>query len=87
VEEVLRAHREQALKVLEENTAQSREGIELLARKHLGALIAASGNPGGTLPPEQLEALYQEVLDLSFTMFSLGYSLALALSREPVSKR
>jgi len=76
VEQTLRAHRDQALKLLKENRAQSRESIEMLVRNRLGA-IAASAKPEGTpLTAEQLEALYQEVMDLSYVMFSLGYTLA-----------
>lgn len=74
-EQILRANRDQALKFLKENRAQSREGIELLVKEHLPA-IAAAARPEGSLTPAQVEALYREVLDLSFMMFSLGYTLA-----------
>ena len=82
---MLRAHRDQALKLLKENRAQSREGIELLVRGRLGSLAAAA-NPGGSLKPEQVEALYQEVLDLSYIMFSLGYTLAHTVDPKQITK-
>ncbi|HYF95925.1 MAG TPA: hypothetical protein VD969_27245 [Symbiobacteriaceae bacterium] len=75
MEHVLRTHRDQALKLLKENKAQSREGIELLVRGRLAA-IAAAAHPQGTISPEQVEALYKEVLDLSYIMFALGFTMA-----------
>lgn len=76
MEQVLRTHRDQALKFLKENRAQSRDGIELVARDHLAAIIAAARPGGESLTPEQLEGLYKEVLNLSYMMFSLGYTMA-----------
>jgi hypothetical protein len=80
-EQNLRTHRDQALKFLKENRAQSREGIELLVKEHLPALVAAT-RPTGSPTPQQVEALYREVLDLSFMVFSLGYTLANADSKQ-----
>jgi hypothetical protein len=82
VEQVLRSHRDQALQLIKENRAQSREGIELLVRGRLGAIAAAIRPAGGTLSEEQLNALYHEVLDLSYMMFSLGYTMAHMVDRE-----
>lgn len=75
MEQVLRTHRDEALKILKENKAQSREGIELLVRGRLAA-IATAARPDGAVSPEQIEALYREVVDLSFNMFALGYTMA-----------
>ncbi len=80
MEQALRMGREQAFKLLQENRAQAREGIELLVKERLTKLsMAASG--GRALSNEQLQSLYAEVLDLSYTMFSLGYSVAVATSK------
>lgn len=76
MEQLLRSHREQAMKFLKENRAQSREGIELLTRDHLAAIVAAATGDRQPVTPEQVEAVYREVLNLSYVMFSLGYSLA-----------
>jgi len=87
VEELLRAHRDQALRILKENRGQSREGIEVLVRGRLSA-IASAALPRGTTPtPEAVERLYQEVLDLSYAMFSLGYTMAHTLQKEPVGRK
>ncbi|HWH72263.1 MAG TPA: hypothetical protein VNT26_23075 [Candidatus Sulfotelmatobacter sp.] len=75
MEQVLRTHRDQALKLLKENKAQSREGIEMLVKGRLAA-IAAAAHPHGTINAEQVEALYKEVLDLSYAMFALGFTMA-----------
>jgi hypothetical protein len=75
VEEVLRSHRDNAMKLLKENKAQSREGIELLVKNRLGRIIEAA-NPEGNLTQAQLEQLHQEILDLSYITFSLGYTVA-----------
>jgi hypothetical protein len=75
MEQVLRSHREHALKLLRENKGQSREGVELLVRGRL-ATIASLAQPKGTVSQEQLESLYQEVCDLSYAMFALGYTMA-----------
>ncbi|MFZ5814397.1 MAG: hypothetical protein ACOY93_03735 [Bacillota bacterium] len=83
MEDILRAHRDEALKLLTENRAQSREGIELLVRQRLPKLAAAIQESGGSLTAPQLEALYQEILDLSFVMFALGYTLAHTLEDRP----
>lgn len=85
MEEMLRAHRDQALRLLKENRAQSREGIELLVRGRLTA-IAAAASPNGVLTPEQIEALYREVLDFSYVMFSLGYTLAHTVDPKETAK-
>lgn len=76
MEEILRAHRDEALQLLRENRAQSREGVEILVRQRLPKLIASLQQGGGSLSAPQVEALYQEVVDLSFIMVSLGYTLA-----------
>lgn len=86
MEEVLRAHRDQALQLLKENRAQTRDGIELLVRGRLGA-IAAAAQSDSDLTPEQLGALYQEVLNLSYIIFSLGYTVAHTVPADPASKR
>lgn len=84
---MLRTHRDQAFKILQENRAQSREGIELLVRARLEQLAATMG-PGGTaISPEQAENLYREMLELSFSMFSLGYAMAHTMPREAAGKR
>ncbi|HEY8347953.1 MAG TPA: hypothetical protein VIL07_11915 [Symbiobacteriaceae bacterium] len=86
MEELLRFHRDQALRILKENRGQSREGIELLVRGRLSA-IASAALPQGTTPTrEGIEALYREVLDLSYAMFSLGYTMAHTLQKEPVAR-
>jgi hypothetical protein len=76
MEQVLRSHRDQAMKFLKENRAQSRDGIEILAKDHLPAIVAAARADGQPVTPEQVEAMYREVLNLSYVMFSLGYALA-----------
>lgn len=76
MEEILRAHRDNALALLKENRAQSREGIEVLVRQHLPKLMTSLQQGGAPLSRQQTEALYQEILDLSFVMFSLGYTVA-----------
>lgn len=86
MEQVLRTHREQALKLLKENRLQSREGIELLVKDRLTA-IAAAMQPDHSLTVDQTEALYREVLDLSQIMFSLGFTMAHTVSREPALRR
>ena len=83
MEQQLRDHREHALKLLRENRGQTREGIDLLVRERLSTL-AGIARPEGPLPPEQLERLYAEVLDLSYLVFSLGYTMARTL--EPSKK-
>lgn len=75
MEQALRTHREQALRLLQENRAQARESVELLVRERLSKLTS-SVNGGRALSNEQLQNLYAEVLDLSYTMFSLGYTMA-----------
>lgn len=75
MEQALRAHRDEALKLLEENRFQTREGIELLVKERLTKLTAKA-SPGRALEDEQLQAFYIELLDLSFRMFILGYSVA-----------
>lgn len=75
MEQVLRSHRDQALQLLKENKAQSREGIEMLVKGRLAA-IAAAAHPQGVISPEQLESLYREVVDLSYMIFALGFTLA-----------
>lgn len=87
VEEVLRVHREKALKILKENRAQSRDGIELLVKERLGAIAGAARQGGGQMTPQEAEALYRQVLELSYTMFALGYSVANALAEESVTSR
>jgi hypothetical protein len=86
VEELLRTHRDQAFKILQENRAQSREGIELLVRARLEQLAATMGPDGGTISPERIEELYREMLELSFSMFSLGFAMAHTI-HEPAAKR
>ena len=76
VEQMLRNHRDEALKLLSENRAQAREGIELLVRNRLGAIAAASRPSGAPMTAVEVEALYKEVLDLAYVMFSLGYTMA-----------
>lgn len=83
VEEILRAHRDAAIKLLKENRAQSREGIEVLVRERLPK-IAHSLQGSAALTAPQVEALYQEVLDLSFVMFSLGFTLAHTIDQPKV---
>jgi hypothetical protein len=84
VEEVLRTHRDQALALLRENRAQSREGIEILVKSRLRE-IAAAARPGmEALPADGMEDLYREVLDLAFVMFALGYTMAHMIPKEQV---
>ena len=87
MEELLRTHRDQALKILQENREQSREGIELLVRARLEQLAATMGPGGKAVSPEQAESLYREMLELSYSMFSLGYAMAHTISGEPAVKR
>lgn len=86
MEEILRTHRDQALRILKENRGQSREGIEVLVRGRLSAIAAAALPSGETPTPEQVEALYREVLDLSYVLFSLGYTMAHTLQQEPARR-
>jgi len=81
VEEILRGYRDRAYALLAENRAQSREGIELLVRERLPHVAAAMQAGGKPLTTEQLEALYHELLEISFTMFSLGYTIAHTVDR------
>ncbi|MGE5676048.1 MAG: hypothetical protein ACM3XM_19595 [Mycobacterium leprae] len=86
-EDVLRTHRDQAIKILNENRAQSREGIELLVQERLGAIAAATHQGKPELTHAEANALYKEILDLSFMMFSLGYTMAHAVAKEPARAR
>lgn len=79
MEQLLRNHRDQAIKLLQENQAQTREGIELLVQNRLGALASALRPAGAAPGAAELEALYREALDLAYVMFSLGYSVARTL--------
>jgi len=81
VEEILRAYRDRAYTLLAENRAQSREGIELLVRERLPSVAAALSSEGPALTTAQLDALYHELLEISFTMFSLGYTVAHTLDQ------
>lgn len=83
MEKVLRSHRDHALALLQENRGQSREGIEILVRERLPQIAADLQRGGAPLSTPQLEALYNELLDLSFVMFSLGYTMAHTVE-EPV---
>lgn len=76
MEQVLRNHRDEALKLLSENRAQAREGIDMLVRGRLGAIAAAARPSGVPMNAAELEALYKEVVDLAYIMFSLGYTMA-----------
>jgi hypothetical protein len=76
VEQVLRAHRDRAFSLIKENTAQARDGIEMLVKGRLEMILTAA-RPNGSAPtPEQVEAVYREILDLSFVTFALGYTMA-----------
>ncbi|HYG58276.1 MAG TPA: hypothetical protein VD902_09480 [Symbiobacteriaceae bacterium] len=76
MEQILKTHRDEALKLLKENRAQTREGIELLVKGRLGAIAAAACPPGAPPSAADLEVLYREVVDLAYMMFSLGYTVA-----------
>lgn len=86
MEQILVAHRDRALQLLRENRMDSREGIELLVRERLPKVAEAMRN-GSPLTTPQLEALYQEMLDLSFVMFSLGYTIAHTVEEKPRAHR
>ncbi len=86
MEEILRGYRDRAYALLAENRAQSREGIELLVRERLPHVAAAMQAGGKPLTTAQLDALYHELLEISFTMFSLGYTMAHTVDR-PASTR
>jgi hypothetical protein len=86
VERILRASREEALQVLRENRGQSREGVDILVKERLASIVAASGT-NANLSTEQLEALYNEMLDLSYAIFSLGYAMAATLAAQEPTKR
>lgn len=86
VEQILVAHRDRALQLLRENRMESREGIELLVRERLPHVAEALRN-GAPLTTHQLEALYQEMLDLSFVMFSLGYTIAHTVDEKPKARK
>lgn len=75
MEQELRIHRDQAIKLLQENYAQSREGVELLVQDRLAGLASAVRSKGAPPSSAETEALYREVLDLSYTIFSLGYAV------------
>ncbi|MBP2018310.1 hypothetical protein J2Z79_001711 [Symbiobacterium terraclitae] len=76
MEEILRVYRDRAYTLLAENRAQAREGIEILVRERLPEVAAALRAGGAPLSTAQLDALYHQLLDISFTMFSLGYTMA-----------
>lgn len=86
MEDILRGHRDAALRLLKENRAQSREGIEALVRERLPDLAASLQRGGSPVSGPQLEALYQEMVDLSFVMFALGYTLAHMLDERPKAR-
>jgi len=79
MEQQLWDHREQALKLLRENRGQTREGIDLLVRERL-PLLARIPRPDGSPPSaQQTERLYHEILELSYLVFALGYTVAQTL--------
>ena len=80
LEQDLRAHRDRALKLLQENQAQSREALEHLVKERLTKLTTTA-SPGRALNNDQLQAFYSEVVDLSYIMFSLGFTMAHAAKR------
>lgn len=85
MEQALRIHRNEALKLLEENRAQAREAVEVLVKERLSQLTAtASGNRA--LTNEQLQAFYADLLEHSYTMFTLGFTLA-RTTAEPAGRR
>lgn len=83
-EQELRVYRDQAMRLLRDNSGQSREAIELLVREKLDKVCLAADPSGRALSPQQVEALYKEMVDISFLMFSLGYSMAHTLSKDVV---
>lgn len=85
-EQELGALRDTALKLLRENQGQAREGIEWLVRDRLSKVAAAVRPQDSVLSPEQMEHLHQELLDLGFVMFSLGYTVAHTHPRDPLTK-
>lgn len=85
MEQELRVHREQALKLLQENRAQAREAVEYLVKDRLTKLTGTA-SPGRALSNEQLQAFYGEVIDLSYQIFSLGYTVAHTTSNEPIRR-
>lgn len=86
-EQLLRAHRDQAIKLLQENRLQSREGIEMLVKGRLARIASTTHSDGGSLSEEQVASLYNEVLDLAYVMFSLGYSMAHSVNKAPAKSR
>jgi hypothetical protein len=76
MEELLRQHRDEALRLLEEDRSATRSGIDWLVKERLAAVIAAaveSPSPGA-----RAEAVYAELMELSSRIFALGYSMARA---------
>jgi len=86
LEQELRIHREQALKLLQENKAQTREAVEYLVKDRL-AKLTGTASPGRALSNEQLQTFYGEVIDLSYQIFSLGYTVAHTSGKEPSTRR
>ncbi|MFO7173463.1 MAG: hypothetical protein DIU70_010980 [Bacillota bacterium] len=77
MEEILRTHRDAALKLLSENQERVREGIDLLVRDRLPDILAAIRVQGAPpLPNHQVETLYAEILSIAYNMFALGYSVS-----------
>lgn len=77
MEQILRTHRDAALKLLSENQERVREGIDLLVRDKLPEILATIQTPEApALPNAQVEALYGEILGLAYSMFALGYSVS-----------
>lgn len=67
-EELLRRYRDTAMKILQENQNQLREGVESLVVERLPEVMLAAQKD----PTTAANAL----LDLAHTMFALGYTVA-----------
>lgn len=77
LEEVLRTHRDAAMRLLADNQNQLREGVELLVKNRMPAILVASRDVGEPpLSDQQADQLYMEILALAYNLFAVGYSVS-----------
>ncbi len=74
---MLKSERDTALRLLSDNKAQAREGIDLLVREKMADILRASRPPGTPpLSAAQTEVLYTEILTLAYNTFALGFTVS-----------